>query len=513
MLAIRYSHRKAFEMAKKFRQDFAGFNISISTNQEAQSDITSIIKLKSVIIPFLTIFLVIAFIHLLLYLFYQRQRSNLYFSLFMISVSGIWLIILLKMPIASNPDFSIQMQYYLRLLFALSFPLLSFFIYSIFYSKTPVLAWINLGLIPLIIISFAVLDWPRLISSLVNLVILIDIIRNILVALIKKKKGAWIIASGFLFFIFFFILSIITIVVGGLETLTQPDSIILYVFGFSFVVGFLGIPLSMSIYLARDFALTNNNLAKQLVEVKRLSAKTIEQEKEKQRILENQKEKLEVMVADRTEELEKEKEKTEELLLNTLPLKVVNELKENGKSEPESFDDVTIYFSDIVGFTNISSSFEPKALIAELNAMFTVFDDIMTKHHCERIKTIGDAYLAVSGMPIKNKKHAENMLQAAIEIKKYLDDRNQTSEVTWRIRIGIHTGKVVGGIVGVRKYIYDVFGDAINTASRMESNSEPMRINVSTATYEILKEKFRFIERKPLQVKGKGEMKMYFLDV
>ncbi len=143
--------------------------------------------------------------------------------------------------------------------------------------------------------------------------------------------------------------------------------------------------------------------------------------------------------------------------------------------------------------------------------MFTVFDDIMTKHKCERIKTIGDAYLAVSGMPLKNKDHAENMIKAASEIKNYLEDRNKTTEVKWRIRIGIHSGKVVGGIVGVRKYIYDVFGDTINTASRMESNSEPMRINVSEATYSILKDKFNFIERNTIEVKGKGSMKMYFL--
>jgi len=185
----------------------------------------------------------------------------------------------------------------------------------------------------------------------------------------------------------------------------------------------------MSIFLARDFATTSKNLEKQLQSVKILSAKTIEQEKEKQRILENQKEKLEVMVDERTKELAAEKEKTEELLLNTLPLKVVNELKENGKSEPESFDDVTVYFSDIVGFTNISSTLEPKALIGELNEIFTVFDDIMEKHHCERIKTIGDAYLAVSGMPLKNADHAENMVNASIEIKNYLEDRNNSSKV------------------------------------------------------------------------------------
>jgi class 3 adenylate cyclase len=246
--------------------------------------------------------------------------------------------------------------------------------------------------------------------------------------------------------------------------------------------------------------------------VKILSAKTIEQEKEKQKILAGQKEKLEVLVKERTFELEKEKEKTEELLLNTLPLKVVNDLKENGQTEPESFENVTVYFSDIVGFTNISASMEPSVLIGELNEIFTAFDDIMERNHGERIKTIGDAYLAVCGMPEKREDHARNMAQAALEIRKYLEDRNRNSEINWKIRIGLHSGKVVGGVVGVRKYIYDVFGDTINTTSRMESNSEPMHINISETTYQLLKNHFSFTPREPMNIKGKGIMKMYFLN-
>jgi adenylate cyclase len=274
----------------------------------------------------------------------------------------------------------------------------------------------------------------------------------------------------------------------------------------------LSIPISMSIYLARDFSKTNMNLKVQLDNVKVLSAKSIEQEKEKQRILEGQKEKLEVMVKERTRQLEAEKEKTEELLLNTLPLKVVNELKENGRTEPESFENVTVYFSDIVGFTDASTKLEPAVLIGELNEIFTAFDDIMSSNKCERIKTIGDAYLAVCGMPDANPEHAKCMANAAIQIRDYLIGRNKSSKIDWKIRIGIHTGNVVGGIVGLRKYIYDVFGDTINTTSRMESNSEPMRINVSETTYLLIKDKFQFVAREPMPIKGKGVMNMYFLE-
>ena len=193
-------------------------------------------------------------------------------------------------------------------------------------------------------------------------------------------------------------------------------------------------------------------------------------------------------------------------------MKVVNDLKENGKTNPESFDDVTVYFSDIVGFTKLSANMAPDVLIHELNDIFTAFDDIMIKNKCERIKTIGDAYLAVCGMPVKNSRHAYHMIKAAIEIRAFLENRNKISEIKWKIRIGIHSGRVVGGIVGVRKYIYDVFGDTINTTSRMESHSEPMQINVSEATYRLVKDRFGFIEREPMELKGIGLRKMYFLD-
>ncbi|MDM8561218.1 adenylate/guanylate cyclase domain-containing protein, partial [Candidatus Parabeggiatoa sp. HSG14] len=208
-----------------------------------------------------------------------------------------------------------------------------------------------------------------------------------------------------------------------------------------------------------------------------------------------------------------EKEKSDKLLLNVLPIKVANDLKEKGKTKPESFDNVTTYFSDIVGFTNLSSQMEPKILIDELNNIFTAFDNIIEKHQCERIKTIGDAYLCVCGMPEKNPHHAENVIKSAIEIIKYLRQRNQNSEVQWEIRIGIHTGSVVGGIVGIKKYIYDVFGDTINTTSRMEANSESMKINISETTYQLVKDKFKIVERGMKLVKGKGNMKMYFIDI
>ena len=214
-------------------------------------------------------------------------------------------------------------------------------------------------------------------------------------------------------------------------------------------------------------------------------------------------------IEERNRVIEEEKGRSERLLLNILPARVADELKASGTSEPQSFDDVTVLFSDLVGFTKISASIAPHDLIAELNLIFTRFDEIMESHGCERIKTIGDAYLAVCGMPEPNAAHAQTMVTAAIEMLQAM----RTHAAAWPIRIGIHSGPLVGGIVGVKKYIYDVFGDTINTASRMETMSEPMRINVSETTRQALGDDFRFVERDPVEVKGKGSMRMYFVDV
>ena len=198
--------------------------------------------------------------------------------------------------------------------------------------------------------------------------------------------------------------------------------------------------------------------------------------------------------------------------MNILPARVAEELKQTGKTTPELFENVTVLFSDFVGFTKLSSELAPTRLIEELNDIFTQFDTIIEANECERIKTVGDAYLAVCGMPQPHLNHAANIIRAGIEMVKWLKERNAASPLKWIARIGINTGPVVGSVVGVKKYIYDVFGDTINTASRMESNSEPMRINISEATYGHIRGHFRFIEREPIEVKGKGRMRMYFFD-
>ncbi|MEZ4525197.1 MAG: adenylate/guanylate cyclase domain-containing protein [Desulfobacterales bacterium] len=210
--------------------------------------------------------------------------------------------------------------------------------------------------------------------------------------------------------------------------------------------------------------------------------------------------------------LSAEREKSEKLLLNILPEKIVRDLKTTGHTQPELFENVTVFISDLVRFTALSAMLDPESLIQELNEMFTAFDDIMEANQCERIKTIGDAYMAVCGMPESNPDHAVNMAKAALEVIEYLKIRNQETLIKWQLRIGIHSGKVVGGVVGVKKYMYDIFGDTVNTASRLEALSDPMKINISEYTFRLIQDGFFCTERPKIQVKGKGILQMYFLD-
>jgi class 3 adenylate cyclase len=220
---------------------------------------------------------------------------------------------------------------------------------------------------------------------------------------------------------------------------------------------------------------------------------------------------LQRRLAEKNTLLLEEKKKSEDLLRNVLPRRVARELLATGNCAPKLFPEATVCFADIVGFTAASSRLSPEAIIGELNEIFTGFDQIATRCHCERMKTIGDAYLFVCGVPDPDPHHAENIAGSALQMIDFLDNRNKNAQYSWQIRIGMHSGPVVGGVVGTEKYLYDIFGDTVNIAERMEEFSTPMQVNVSSASYAILQENFLFAKGKEVEMKGKGKQTMYTL--
>lgn len=217
--------------------------------------------------------------------------------------------------------------------------------------------------------------------------------------------------------------------------------------------------------------------------------------------------------------LQVEKNRSDDLLLNILPEEIARELKEKGRAEPRDFDLVSIIFTDFKGFTEQSAKLTAKELVGEINRCFEAFDNIIEKYNVEKIKTIGDAYMAAGGLPVPTKGSVKNTVLAALEMQQFIAKEKSKNESegkpVFEMRAGIHTGPVVAGIVGVKKFQYDIWGDTVNTANRMESSGEVGKINISQATYELLKNDpdFVFEPRGKIEAKGKGEMEMWFVEL
>jgi class 3 adenylate cyclase len=220
---------------------------------------------------------------------------------------------------------------------------------------------------------------------------------------------------------------------------------------------------------------------------------------------------LERRVRERTAQLQIEQEKSERLLKNILPESIAIQLKQQQRHIADGFGEVTILFADIVGFTQLSEKLPPEKLVKLLNELFSAFDWLCEQHNLEKIKTIGDAYMVASGLPETRNDHAEAIAEMALDIQQEIAKFNHKNNFTLNVRIGINTGPVVAGVIGTKKFIYDLWGDAVNTASRMESQGIPGCIQVTDSTYERLKDKYVLEKRGVIQVKGKGEMTTYLL--
>ena len=207
-----------------------------------------------------------------------------------------------------------------------------------------------------------------------------------------------------------------------------------------------------------------------------------------------------------------EREHSERLLLNILPAHVIQELGATGKVKPARHEDASILFTDFASFTQATSTMPADRMVAELNDIFVAFDEIAHEEGVEKIKTIGDAYMAAAGLSDRAPNHAERCVRAALRMTKFMEERNRTAAFKWRLRVGIHSGPVVSGVVGKRKYAFDIWGDAVNIASRMESSGEVGEVNISAYTYDLIRSMYPCTYRGKINAKGKGEVDMYFVD-
>ena len=208
-------------------------------------------------------------------------------------------------------------------------------------------------------------------------------------------------------------------------------------------------------------------------------------------------------------ELQDAKQKSDTLLKVLLPENVVNDLINNGKHIPEIHNNVSILFFDFVGFTNMTTQMNPQVLIEELSGIFTDFDEICSKHHATRIKTIGDAYMATTGLGTDDKNHAVNLVNTGIDFINYLNHRNQIAEHKWQCRIGIHSGSVIAGIIGKNRFAYDILGDDVNIAAKVESAGVPMKVTITEATKQLCGEQFISESIGKVMLKRRGEMELF----
>ncbi len=217
----------------------------------------------------------------------------------------------------------------------------------------------------------------------------------------------------------------------------------------------------------------------------------------------------------KNETLTEEKQKSDALLTNILPDEIATQLKNKGYVDPKTYRKVSVLFTDFEGFTHISEQLTPKEIIKELGIFFAEFDQIAISHYIEKIKTIGDAYMCVGGLPLRNKSNPFDTVLAGLEMQHFANELNKrkraNNELEWRLRVGIHTGRVIAGVVGTTKFAYDIWGDTVNTAARMESSGEAGKINISGETYNHIKDYFECEYRGKIKAKNKGEIDMYFV--
>lgn len=514
LISVRYENAAALD---KNSHASWGFSMRIREADDFFRNRNETLKVVSVImLPVGSIFATLFLLHILLFFFYRKDISNLYFALFNIGST----VLIFTIYLGGVYDFGMEQTYVSTIVITVASALACYSISAFathLFSRRKWFLWVIAAASLLLAIAsvffYDAKTETYVEGGLAGLGILTSIYVAIIfiTAIIKKVKGSWILGGGILFTIFFVFSTMFMAFISDGDLTTESNVLGIFLLTISILAVF-SIPLSISTFLAWRYASTSKNLQVQLENVAALSEQTIRQEREKQHILQNQKIELEKQVAERTEEIVKEKQKSDDLLLNILPQEIADELKAKGESKAQHYEMASVLFTDFVNFTTIASKLSAEELLNELNINFTAFDRIMEKYGLEKIKTIGDAYLAVCGLPVPNERHAQNTIMAAQEIIAFVQQRKAKEPDGFDIRIGINSGPLVAGIIGVKKFAYDIWGDTVNIAARMEQNSQPGKINISENTYRLVKEDFYCTPRGKISVKGKGEMEMYFVD-
>jgi len=509
ILAIRYEN----EISEEYES--WGFWYNIDNPEDVfTSFVSNVLYSLSALLPLGSLFFTLFLVHLLIFLYYRKEVFNLHFAIFCLSIAIVIFSIAFILQSDKGTQHYVAVIYCLQVCAVAGFYAISSFCTRLF-SRANLFYYIIIGLAILTIAVIFITRDPdgeltgycllalALVSVVYSLVLIIK-------AIVTKKKGAKVLGFGILFFFGFIAVVIVMAIVNNGEISTR-NNVLGAVLIASAILAVFSIPISISSYLAWRFADTNKSLERQLLQVETLSQQQLEMERDKQHILENQKEALEREVAIRTEDLQQEKKKSDDLLLNILPHEIAEELKATGKSKAQLYDEVSVIFTDFVNFTQISEKLGVDELLEELNINFTAFDRIMEKYGLEKIKTIGDAYLAVSGLPAANEQHAENAVLAALDIIEFVSERKKQVTYGLDIRIGINSGSLIAGIIGVKKFAYDIWGDTVNIAARMEQSSAPGKVNISESTYQLVKDNFECAHRGKIDAKHKGEMDMYFV--
>jgi adenylate cyclase len=523
VLAVRYENFDAWKRLSRFDESEVGFSMSfVELTYGIQSMRSTLFVTSLITLISGSIFLALFIVHLILFLFYRNAISNLIFSLFNISFASFFFLIYIGV-IGQSLAWQDTSTLLINIALSLACFSLSALVNNLFSKSKLRFKIITVLCIAVVVMVFISYEISTKMLAATGIICALEAAILVCRAMYLKIKGAKILGFGILFFVLFFASIIVTsLILGGFHVEGGLIAVLLVTLA---VMAIFSIPFSMSAYLAWNFAAVNRSLKTQLHQVEILSKKSLEQEQEKQLMLENRKEELENEVAVRTTEvmqqkakieqqheaLKAEKKKSDDLLLNILPAEVAEELKETGTTKAQHFDHVTVLFTDFVNFTQISEQLSPEDLVQQLHECFRAFDEIIERNGLEKIKTIGDAYLAVSGMPVANDRHAYNAVNAGLEIIAFINNRNN-GKTSFQVRVGVNSGDLVAGIVGVKKFAYDIWGDTVNMASRMESNSEAGRVNISENTHRLVLSDFTFTYRGKINAKNKGEVDMYFVD-